>query len=260
MVGFHKPLSPYWLPGFWKLGFYPIPQVGDWKILFRGNWPKRKDQKIWIFGVSSNGRSGPHHAIGWPMAGRPCPWHTDHSVRGYVPHSGKPSTVIALQLGLSLSPNKQLHCYRGIFANIILAFLDLLITKAFVLISLKILASPFTKLAFLPLCVSIAPLPPSLPKLRLVFFFLSFWHRLKLLSTLWGLTELTPYVCCSIAHWLFLLCWCFCVYLHFMSFSPTLLFECSEPDPGFLGINNKCFKAFCALARYHYLEICWHLI
>lgn len=171
MVGFHKPLSPYWLPGFWKLGFYPIPQVGDWKILFRGNWPKRKDQKIWIFGVSSNGRSGPHHAIGWPMVGRPCPWHSDHSVRGYVPHSGKPSTVIVLQLGLSLSPNKQLHCYWGIFANIIFAFLDLLITKALVLISLKILASPFTKLASLSLCISIAPLPPSLPKLRLVFFF-----------------------------------------------------------------------------------------
>lgn len=52
----------------------------------------------------------------------------------------------------------------------------------------------------------------------------------------------------------------FLCYLCFMSFFPTLLFKCSEPDPGFLGISNKCFKAFCALARYHYLEICWHLI
>lgn len=58
----------------------------------------------------------------------------------------------------------------------------------------------------------------------------------------------------------FLLCWCFLCFLCFMPFFSTLLFECSEPDPVFLGINNKCFKAFCTLARCHYLEICWHLI
>lgn len=59
------------------------------------------------------------------------------------------------------------------------------------------------------------------------------------------------------------LMFCFVLFLSFLCFMPffsTLLFECSEPDPGFLEINNKCFKAFCTLARCHYLEICWHLI
>lgn len=43
-----------------------------------------------------------------------------------------------------------------------------------------------------------------------------------------------------------------CVLCHF----PTLFFECFEPGPSFLSINNKCFKAFCILARYYYVEIC----
>lgn len=43
-----------------------------------------------------------------------------------------------------------------------------------------------------------------------------------------------------------------------LPFSP--LYEFSERDPSFLGINYKCCKAFCTLARYHYLKICWQLI
>lgn len=48
----------------------------------------------------------------------------------------------------------------------------------------------------------------------------------------------------------------FSVFLTFYAIFSILLFECFEPDPGFLGINNKYFKAFCTLARYHYIEIC----
>lgn len=33
--------------------------------------------------------------------------------------------------------------------------------------------------------------------------------------------------------------------------------EACKHNLGCLGINNKRFEAFCALARFHYLEICW---
>lgn len=47
----------------------------------------------------------------------------------------------------------------------------------------------------------------------------------------------------------------FCVSCVLCHFSPPYS-ECFVPDPGFLGVNNKRFKAFCTLARHHYLEIC----
>lgn len=45
-----------------------------------------------------------------------------------------------------------------------------------------------------------------------------------------------------------------------MAFLSTIVFEYLEPDLGFLGIKDKCFKACCTLVRCHYVEICWHFI
>lgn len=134
--------------------------------------------------------------------------------------------------------------------------------KALVLISVNISAVSFTKLALFSLCISVPPFPTQSLKCQVG---LSALVPTEIKTWIPFVGAARPKSHCMLFDSnldvsLVIIVLVFLCYLRFMSFFPTSLLECPEPDPGFLGINNKCFKAFRALAKYHYLEICWHLI